>query len=207
MSASTTAQAIPPPRRRLPPAERRAGIVDAAGRLFGERGYEATRLDDVATAAGVTKPIVYRHFESKKALYLARLEKHKADLPTFVAGKPRPGVSAAETVRTILDGWLDYVRANQHAWKMIFRDSSGDDEIRAVRAELNLRAREVLAGFVADASGGAIPPEEVEPTAELLSSGLAGLALWWIDNPEVPKSAVLEVAARASAGAIAGVDR
>src|SRR6476620_1555475 len=54
----------PPPAKRLPTEERRVLIVEAAGRLFGERGYEATRLDDVAAAAGVTKPILYRHFDS-----------------------------------------------------------------------------------------------------------------------------------------------
>ena len=52
-------------RRRLPVAERRETIVEAAGRLFGERGYDGARLDDVAAAAGVTKPVLYRHFDSK----------------------------------------------------------------------------------------------------------------------------------------------
>src|SRR5215216_655869 len=46
-------------RQRLPVAERRTLIVEAAGRLFGERGYEGTRIDEIAAAAGVTKPIVY----------------------------------------------------------------------------------------------------------------------------------------------------
>ena len=47
-----------------------------------------------------------------------------------------------------------------------------------------------------------MPAEQVEPTAELLTSGLAGLALWWIDRPEVPKSVVLDVATRMSAPAV-----
>jgi AcrR family transcriptional regulator len=56
-----------PERRRLPTAERRAVILAAAGPLFARDGYAGTRLDDVAAAAGVTKPILYRHFDSKKA--------------------------------------------------------------------------------------------------------------------------------------------
>ena len=56
---------------RLPAARRRAVIEEAAARLFAERGYGGTRLDDVAAAAGVTKPILYRHYPSKKALYLS----------------------------------------------------------------------------------------------------------------------------------------
>ena len=55
-------------RRRLAPEARRKLIVEAAGRLFGERGYDGTRLDAVAAAAGGTKPVLYRHFEDKSAL-------------------------------------------------------------------------------------------------------------------------------------------
>ena len=170
-------------KRRMTPADRRALILREAGRLFALHGYAGTRLDDVAAAAHVTKPIVYRHFESKKALYLALLSKHRDDLPTFLERVELPA---------ILDNWLDYVRENSHAWVMLFRDNSGDDEIREERRQDSLRAREVLAGFIAE-----------RPTAELLTSGLAGLALWWIDHPDVPKPTVAAVAGRISESALA----
>ncbi len=181
-------------KRRMSGPDRRALILREAGRLFARHGYAGTRLDDVAAAANVTKPIVYRHFESKKALYLALLAKHRDDLPTFLERGELP---------SILDHWLDYVRENSHAWVMLFRDSSGDEEVREVRRQVSLRAREVLAGFIAGRPGSRIPPEQVEPTAELLTSGLAGLALWWIDHPEVPKPVVAAVAGRISEGALA----
>jgi AcrR family transcriptional regulator len=183
------------PKRRIPAPERRALILREAGRLFARDGYSGTRLDDVAAAAQVTKPIVYRHFESKKALYLALLDKHEADLPTFLEGRVE--------LDSILDHWLDYVRENSHAWVMLFRDSSGDDEIRERRRLVSVRAREVLAGFIAERAGGRIPADQVEPSAELLTSGLAGLALWWIDHPDVPKPVVAAVAGRISEAALA----
>ncbi len=195
-----------PERRRLPTAERRAVILGAAGPLFARDGYAGTRLDDVAAAAGVTKPILYRHFESKKALYVALLDKHEADLPTFferVAGVA-PDLAPDALVRLILEHWLDYVRENQHAWAMLFRDASGDDELRRRRLEVSARAREVMAGFVAAMGGDRVPPEQVEPTAELLTSGLAGLALWWIERPDVPKRTVVDTAARFCVPAVAG---
>lgn len=192
-------------RKRIPAAERRAEVLRAAATLFAQHGYAGTRLDDVAAAAGVTKPIVYRHFESKKALYLALLAKHEADLPTFLAevGGELAGLSEDALVRAILAHWLDYVRANGHAWLMLFRDSSGDAEIRAFRLRVSARAREVMATFVAARAADRIPAVQVEPTAELLRSGLAGLALWWIDNPDAAKADVLEVAVRLSAAVTA----
>ena len=190
-------------RRRMPGAERRELIARAAGRLFAERGYAGTRLEDVAAAAEVTKPIVYRHFGSKKGLYLALLIKHEDDLPSFFEGV-EDVVETEQVVRTILERWLDYVRENQHAWSMLFRDHSGDEEIQAVRRRVSLRAREVLAAFVAERAKGSIAREQIEPTAELLSSGLAGLALWWIDHPEVAKPVLVDVAARMSEPAVRG---
>jgi len=190
-------------RKRIPGVERRALVLRAAARLFAERGFAGTRLDDVAAAAGVTKPIVYRHFDSKKALYLALLAKHKEDLPTFLAGvgDELAALPEDELVRAILAHWLDYVRENSHAWLMLFRDSSGGAEIQAFRLQVSARAREVMAAFVAAQAGDRVPPTQIEPTAELLRSGLAGLALWWIDNPATPKADVLDVAVRLSTAA------
>ena len=195
----------PPEAGRMPADERRTVIALAAGRLFARHGYSGTRLEDIAAAARVTKPIVYRHFESKKALYLALLAKHREDLPSFFvhAQSSAADSSASAAARAILEHWFDYVRANQHAWVMLFRDTSGDDEIQAYRRGVSVRAREVIAEFVAERAGPELPAEQVGPTAELLTSGLAGLALWWIDHPQVPKPVVLEVATRFSAVALA----
>jgi AcrR family transcriptional regulator len=181
--------------------ERRELIARAAGRIFAQRGYAGTRLDDVAAAAHVTKPIVYRHFASKKGLYLALLEKHEADLPTFFEGVDDQ-LGPEALAQAILERWLDYVRENQYAWLMLFRDSSGDDEIQAVRRRVSLRAREVVAGFISRRTAKRIPGDQIQPTAELLVSGLAGLALWWIDNPEVAKPVVVAVAVRMSEPAL-----
>jgi AcrR family transcriptional regulator len=54
--------------------ERREVILREAKKLFASRGYAATSLDDVAAAVGVTKPVVYDHFPSKRELYIAVME-------------------------------------------------------------------------------------------------------------------------------------
>ena len=183
--------------------DRKAVLLEAAAGLFAERGYAGTRLDDVAAAADVTKPIVYRHFDSKKGLYLALLARHERDLSGFTErGAVLHGDEPREAMlRAVLDEWLDYVGANRHAWLMLFRDSSGDEEIRARRVAVSARAREVLALFIAGMAGDSVPTGQIQPTAALLTSGLAGLALWWIDHPRTPKAAVLESALRVCAPA------
>src|ERR687898_2413131 len=95
-----------PARKRLPTEERRALIVEAAGRLFGERGYDGVTLDEVAAAAGVTKPILYRHFDDKRALYLALLERHRDDLASFAAMIDAEEGTRDERLRAVLEVWL-----------------------------------------------------------------------------------------------------
>lgn len=184
--------------------QRRLLIQREAGRLFARSGYAATTLDDIAAAAGVTKPMVYRHFASKKGLYLALLAKHENDLPTFFERVDPDSLDGTPQtlLHAILDVWFDYVWENRHAWVMLFRDSSGDADIQRFRRRVSASARRVLAEFIAAQPGSAIRPAQVEPIAELLRSGLAGLALWWIDNPGMPKPQVLDVALRMSLPAI-----
>ena len=184
---------------RLPAAERRELILRAAAGRFGAQGYDDTRLEDIAGDAGVTKPILYRHFDSKKSLYLALLARHRDDLPGFLEGLP-PQPSFEAFMRAVLDRWLAYAQANQHGWRLLFRDHGGDDEVQRSRSEVHERAREVLAGFIAAQPGMSLPADQVEPTAELLSHGLAAMVLWWIDNPEVPRETLVEVALRVVTG-------
>jgi AcrR family transcriptional regulator len=179
------------PRQRLPLLERRAVIIEAAGRLFGERGYEATRLDQIATAAGVTKPIVYRHFDSKRDLYLALLDRHSDDLGGFVSSIPAEG-SIERRLRTVLEVWLGYVEARSYAWKMLFRDTGGGPEIGARRREVHARARAVLVDVIRSLAATPVPERELEPIAELMSMGMAALVLWWIEDAAVSRAAVLD---------------
>jgi AcrR family transcriptional regulator len=190
------------PRRRLAPEDRRRLIVEAAGSLFGERGYDGTRLDAVAAAAGVTKPVLYRHFADKRALYLALLERHRADLGSFAGVLPAEGPLEAR-LRAVLEVWLDYVRAHSYAWRMLFRDTGGGEEVRAFRVDVHAEARAVLAGMIRHlAPPAAIPERELDPLAELLSMGMASLVLWWIETPGVEREAVLDAIARVWTGVL-----
>jgi AcrR family transcriptional regulator len=83
-----------PVRGRLPAAERRTAIVEAALRVFGERSYRAATTAEIARAAGVSEPILYRHFAGKRELYVACLEamfsRLREQAETIIASEPDP---------------------------------------------------------------------------------------------------------------------
>ena len=198
--------AIPPTRQvikgRLAAADRRESILVAAGGCFAARGYEGTTLDEIAAATGITKPILYRHFGSKRDLYLALLGRHADDMPGFVAPIPRTPEGRVD-LGAILDPWLEYAQANPHGWQMLFRDAGGDAEIVAFRRATRERARAVIARFI-EASGAELPPPELLPAAELIRAGLAGLVLWWAENPDLPRRDLVAAAERILAPTLAG---
>src|SRR5215472_14480939 len=82
-----TLGARPAPGRRLPRAERREQILAAATEAFAAAGFAATSLDDVAAAAGISRAILYRHFDSKPDLYRAILDRVCTRLAA-AAGEP-----------------------------------------------------------------------------------------------------------------------
>jgi AcrR family transcriptional regulator len=187
---------------RLPAADRRESILVAAAERFAARGYDATSLDEIAAEAGVTKPILYRHFGSKQDLYLALLARHSDDMPGFVSPAPR-GPDGRVDLEAILGPWLAYAQANQHGWRMLFRDAGGGEEIVAYRRAVRRRAREVVAGFFV-ATGTDLADAELQPAAEIVRAGLAGLVLWWAENPDVPREVLVAAAVRILDPIIAG---
>ena len=62
-------------RRRMPRAEREDVMLHAAGQVFARSGFHDASMDDIAEAAGISKPMLYNYFGSKQGLYIAYLER------------------------------------------------------------------------------------------------------------------------------------
>lgn len=195
---STEIEANPGPRRRLTAAARRELIAEAAAELFAERGYRGASIGEIARRSGVTPPVVYEHFESKRELYRELLERHFAELREvwgehFVGGAP-----LEERVAKSFDAWFAYVEAHPFAGRVLFRYST-DPEIEAVHAEVAARSRESILPLFAAAEGaenvaGSVAGEGIEMVWVVLRGVLQGLAVWWSDHPEVPRERVVTTA-------------
>lgn len=154
---------------RLPAARRRRQILDTALRVFGELGYHQASMDTIAEAAGVTKPVLYQHFESKHDLYLNLLGDVGAQLVEAVvkatagAGHPR------EQVESGFRAYFRFVDAHVNAFRLLFGGGlEPDPEFAAVAAHVE----ETMADSIAVLIEADLDPEH----RRLLANGLVGLA-------------------------------
>jgi TetR/AcrR family transcriptional regulator len=114
------AAAPKPVRRRSSGLRTRSEIVAAAERHFAERGYEATRLDDIADEVGIRRAAIFYHFGDKHELYAAVLDEVFSD---WTEALPRDG-NAAERLEAALLGWIDYVARRPSVARLILREAA-----------------------------------------------------------------------------------
>jgi AcrR family transcriptional regulator len=113
------------PVRRLRRAERREQILAAATRAFARSGFAATGLDDIAAEAGVTRVILYRHFDSKTDLYQAVLDRFCGVLAAHVE-EPVGGFTDAS-----IDGLLAAAAAEPAGFRLLFQHAAREPEFKA----------------------------------------------------------------------------
>jgi AcrR family transcriptional regulator len=182
-------------------AARREVIANAAAVLFSERGYRGASIEEIARGSGVTPPVVYEHFDSKRELYRDLLERHFAELREvwrehFVGDGP-----LERRVASSFDAWFAYVEVHPFAGRVLFRYST-DPEIEAVHAEVAARSREAILPLFAVEPGaeniaGSVADEGIEMVWVVLRGVLQGLAVWWSEHPDIPRERVVATAMNA----------
>jgi AcrR family transcriptional regulator len=111
----------------LPPDERRRQLLDVACVQFSERGFYATAMDDLALAAGVTKPVFYQHFPSKRALFVAVLEDVGSRLLTELSRAVRSVETGRARVEEGFRAYFDFVENDPAAFRLLFGASARND--------------------------------------------------------------------------------
>jgi AcrR family transcriptional regulator len=172
-------------RARLRPQERARLITQAATRLFAERGYESTSVADIAAAAGVTKPMVYRHFESKQDLCIRLLARYRDEL--IAAPLSQFEVGATDRLARMIDAWLSWVFSNPDGARLLFTPLRGDAQVEHAQEDLFRRQRDSQLALLREFAPG-LSETDARPLAEMTRAAFAALALWWLDHPDEPKA-------------------
>lgn len=144
----TDRSTTPSPAKRLGRAERRAQLITAATHAFATAGgYTHTSLDDVATAAGITRVILYRHFDSKTDLYQAVID-HAAE--RLHAAATRDGDLHDDSVTRV----IDHARTDPDGFRILFRHAAIEPEfhrdVETIKAAMVEQVRPHLTELATD---------------------------------------------------------
>lgn len=135
-----------PATARLPAAERREQLLLVAQQVFSEHGYHDTSMNDVAEAAGVTKPVLYQHFDSKKALYQELVDTLGAQLESVILAAVEAASGPRQQVEAGFRAYFRWATGQGAAFRVLFADRNRiDPELAAAVAKVE----SMVAGTVA----------------------------------------------------------
>lgn len=174
-------------------AARRKVIELAAADVFAERGYHGASIDEICRRAGVTPPVLYDHFASKLELHRRLLERTRDELLQLWRENLAGDEPAEVRIPRALGAWAAYVQEHPYVARMFFTETTGDPEVEAIHREVRAQATTALAVIVGREAG-LNDPRAHEMASEVMRAGLAGLAIWWIDHPEVAREQIVATA-------------
>src|SRR4051794_25949811 len=179
---------------RMAAADRREQLTQVAQRLFAERGYRAVGVDDIAREAGVSPPVLYDHFDSKRDLYAHLIERQAGELAGRVAAATAEAAGGQARLRAAFDAFFALAEERP----LLSGDLTIDGELRATARQRDGQAQAVLIEVLG--SGGRLFAGErerersLELTAQMLRGGLLGLATWWREHPATPRDVLVDQA-------------
>lgn len=172
------------PGRRLNAADRRRQLLAVAGELFAEHGFHGLSMEQLAEGAGVSKPVLYQHFPSKRDLYLALVRDAVSDMERVVTAALAGTSDNRARVEGAVAAYVDFVGDDRH--RLIAASAElGDEDARAIVEDATNRVAEAVGRLIAADAG----LDRV--AAGLLASALRGIAVdgarWWQQEPSLDR--------------------
>lgn len=190
--------------KRMPRAVREQQMLDAAVKTFGQRGYMAASMDEIAELAGVSKPLVYLYLNSKDDLFTACIRREAAALTEAVRSGVRPGLRADRQLWDGLCAFFTHTARNPDGWSVLYLQARTHGErfaaeVVAMREEIVTFVTELIAVAAREALPQApdcaragrdprdpdLPEREVAGLAEALVGAAESLAAWANASPGV----------------------
>src|SRR3989442_8581367 len=149
-----------PMRLRLSRDERRRRLLLAAQEVFGEKGYRLTEVSEIVKQAGVTKPMLYRHFPGGKAeIYMEVLDDHLQSLMRKLGEAMAKAEAPLDALRRGIDAYLRFAEENPEAFHLLAETSAEldpgiVDRLREARSSIAAGLAESIGAVLQDAGLG-----------------------------------------------------
>jgi AcrR family transcriptional regulator len=178
-------------RVRMTGKERREQLLDVGRRLFAERGFEGTSVEEIAAKAGVSKPVVYEHFGGKEGLYAVVVDRETQ----FLQGRLTEALSHGEG-RELLEkaalALLEYIETSTDGFRILVRDSPVAQSTGTFASLISDVASQVEHILIEQFAVRGFNSKLAPMYAQMLVGMVALTGQWWLD---VRKPKRTEVAA------------
>ncbi|MFE2532858.1 TetR/AcrR family transcriptional regulator [Streptomyces sp. NPDC059371] len=177
--------------KRMPRAVREQQMLDAAVRTFGQRGYRAASMDEIAELAGVSKPLVYLYLNSKEDLFTACIRREAKVLTDAVRAGVRPDLPADRQLWEGLRAFFTHTAENPDGWAVLHLQARTHGEpfaaeVFAMREELVRFVTQLIVVAAREAHRDpSLPAREVAGLAEALVGAAESMAAWANATPGV----------------------
>jgi AcrR family transcriptional regulator len=207
-------------RKRMTGKERREQLLDVGRRLFAERGFEGTSIEEIAAQAGVSKPVVYEHFGGKEGLYAVVVDREVERFLAMATALLR-GEDTMDKFEAAAVGLLRYIDENTDGFRILIRDShptSGSGTFASLISDVASQVEYILADVLRSRG---YDPALAPVYAQMLVGMVAFAGQWWLDarRPALEEMAAhlinlawnglsqLDPAPRLSAESLSGLQR
>jgi AcrR family transcriptional regulator len=171
----------------MPRRAREQQILEFAGRVFARDGYHSAAMDEIASLADVSKPMLYAYFGSKEGLYLAYVDRTGRELLRRLVAARGLDDAPDALLRARVTEFLAFVEEHRDGWLVLFGELTSSRPL----AEEVARLRKQIAEWVRAMLEASRPPGDgptaaaVDATAHAIVGAGESLANWWLEHPEV----------------------
>ncbi len=177
----------------MPRPVRERSILDVAGRVFADAGYDRASMDRIAQLAGVSKPMLYSYFGSKEGLYVAYVKRTGGELTQRLV--EADSSDQRVRLRLVIDEFLRFVEQHRDGWTVLYRELTTRrpvaEQVAQVRARIVAEVRRMLEGQGSDGFSALRAPAS-EAVAEAIVGAGESLANWWLGRADVARDDVAE---------------
>ena len=155
----------PKPAARMRRADRKQQILAQAKQLFVTLGYQNTTTEKIARAAGVSEPMLYRHFDSKKTLFLEVLHQIRDATVTRWQAASADIADPLAKIHAIVDSYLGSTREHALEYRIMHRSlvETDDEEILALLRAFYLDSEAILAQIIAEGQQAGVFRRSLDP--------------------------------------------
>jgi AcrR family transcriptional regulator len=174
-------------RSRMTGKQRREQLIVIGRKLFADKGFEATTVEEIASRAGVSKPVVYEHFGGKEGLYAVVVDREIRSLLDAITGALTTEANARVLLERAALALLDYIENSTDGFRILVRDSPTGQATGSFASLISDVATQVEHLLAAEFKRQKLDPKTAPIYAQMLVGMVALTGQWWLDSRKFKK--------------------